>query len=86
MTTNYMLNIAIDSLCDKVMLFLESEQKLAVKLIRQTTNKKDIESVILDQIQLIESISLPNEFLSNEKVTRLEQKKSEFIGELISSL
>jgi len=86
MTTNYLLKLASDSLCDKVILFLESEQKLVLDCIKKTKNKKDIENIILNQIQLIESISVSSEFISDFKLNKLERKKTEFISVLISSL
>ncbi|MCA3967020.1 hypothetical protein [Vibrio vulnificus] len=78
--------VVSDSLCEEIINYLDREQKLALEFISRVKEPKDVEKIVLNQIQLIESISLDTIKLSDEKRDRLESKKRDFISALIGKL
>ncbi|AUJ35960.1 hypothetical protein ABRZ80_09140 [Vibrio vulnificus] len=86
MIDNVYYRVISESLCEEIISYLDKEKKLALGFIDRINNPKDVEKIVLDQIQLIESITLDSIVLSDEKREKLESKKREFISVLIGKL
>ncbi|EMF7366127.1 hypothetical protein V4F52_003933 [Vibrio vulnificus] len=86
MIDNVYYRVASESLCEEIISYLDKEQILSLGFIDRIKNPKDVEKIVLDQIQLIESITLDSIVLSDEKREKLELKKREFISVLIGKL